>query len=556
MNDALAFSSGDAKWTALREQCKDLFFFATTVLGYGTLFPCLPETHLLYCRFVQRKTGIPDIDNAPWQMCMTPRGTGKSALGTIAASIQMACFNPDTSIMIANEKAQLAEDFLSSIKGHFSTNELLRALFPEVCPNEEDLKKLTWKTDAATVKRTSNRPEPTFFTIGVGGTRIGMHPDGIIIDDPISKEAMENARVGAWQIMDRVNRWHDEQKLLLNTQAKPFPWVRVNGTVWWKDDTYAYIEKQYGYGEDPRHYRLTAKMPDGSMVSRDVYRVGDVAIFRAAAIEDGRAMYPLIHPMESLVKLQRDNPELFSCNMLQNPTDKSIRTFQDDWLRYYEKLDPKTLGFKQDDGTMRYVSTDDLSKIMIVDPAFTANGQGARAAIVVVGSDFDSGKRIVLEAVAERAEPKELCDDVLNLAKRRGVTRVFIEAIAQQLGWIAFVQQRALDRGLPIAIETVKPGGRNKDVRIEGLAAPFQAGQILIHPSHLDLIREYRDYRPGARYKDLLDALAYGPELWPSLPGKGRSTGAGSARLQRELASYYSRRGVVQPSEQPFESFE
>src|SRR2546430_12351121 len=49
--------------------------------------------------------------------------------------------------------------------------------------------------------------------------------------DLISKEAMESARVGAWQIMDRVNRWCNELKLLLNTQAQPFPWIRFIGCI-------------------------------------------------------------------------------------------------------------------------------------------------------------------------------------------------------------------------------------------------------------------------------------------------------------------------------------
>src|SRR2546430_5761039 len=37
--------------------------------------------------------------------------------------------------------------------------------------------------------------------------------------DLISKEAMEAARVGSWQIMDRVNRWCNELKLLLDRKS-------------------------------------------------------------------------------------------------------------------------------------------------------------------------------------------------------------------------------------------------------------------------------------------------------------------------------------------------
>src|SRR5262245_47241086 len=169
-----------------------------------------------------------------------PRGIGKTTCGTVGAAIQEGCRNPNISLLICNERQETADGFLAAIKSQFETNDLLRALFPEVIP--PDFKATTWAASKATLKRTSHRPEPTFITIGVGGTVTGIHPDGIIVDDPISKEAMENARVGAWQIMERVNRWCNALKLLLNTQAKPFPWIRFNGTRWWNGDTYEYIE--------------------------------------------------------------------------------------------------------------------------------------------------------------------------------------------------------------------------------------------------------------------------------------------------------------------------
>src|SRR5207245_1729663 len=280
------------------------------------------------------------------------RGTGKTSLGTVASAIQLACANPNTSILIANEKAETAESFLATIKRHFQTNDLLRALFPEVIP--PDFSETTWKTSAATLNRTTKRPEPTFFTIGVGGTVTGAHPDLIIVDDPISKEAMENARVGSWEIMRRVNRWCNELKLLLNQQADPFPWIRINGTRWWFDDVYDYVEQAYGYKEKPRHYRISVKLPSGVSASREVYRVGDIAVFRSAAMEDGKAIYPKIYSLEKLEKLQQDDPELYSCKLLKKHTAASLRTFQDDWTRFYSNVDPGVYSYWGDDGHVRY----------------------------------------------------------------------------------------------------------------------------------------------------------------------------------------------------------
>src|SRR5437879_3343096 len=139
----------------------DLYYFASVVLGFGAMPWLEPDTHELFCKFLERRTGVQELDNAPWQKLETPRGTGKTSLGTVASAIQLACANPNTSILIANEKAETAESFLATIKRHFQTNDLLRALFPEVVP--PDLQATTWKTSAATLARTTKRPEPTFL---------------------------------------------------------------------------------------------------------------------------------------------------------------------------------------------------------------------------------------------------------------------------------------------------------------------------------------------------------------------------------------------------------
>lgn len=535
---AFDFKQGDDAWKKQRKRAlTDLFWFASVVLGYTDIFPLEAETHLLFCAFLERRTGIPDIDTVPIQKCESPRGIGKTTLGTVAHPIQLACANPNTSILIANERQETADGFLFAIKAHFETNEYLRALFPEVIPS--DFKQTTWAASKATLARTSMRPEPTFITIGVGGTVTGIHPDIIIVDDPISKEATENARVGAWQIMDRVNRWCSTLRLLLNQQAQPFPWIRFNGTRWWIGDTYEHVEKAFGYGEAPRRYLFRKKLVDGRTISREIYRVGDIAVFRTAAIEDGAAVYPKIWPLEELAKERARDPELFACNLMNSPSDAAVRTFQDSWLRYYARIDSNTLCYSLDDGTKRYVRQVDLSPVMVVDPAFTATGTGARAAIIVTGTDVEKSKHLVLEAHVERAEPRDLALDVLNIAQRHDISTVYIESVAQQIAFLQFVENEAKARGQQLRVEPVKPGGRNKDVRIEALSTYFKAGQVLCHRDHIALLQEYAAFKPGARYVDALDALAYAAEKWPRTQPK-----RGATRRADELADYYSKRGI------------
>lgn len=535
------FKTGDPTWEKLRKRAlSDLFWFCSVILGYADLFPLEEETHRLFCDFLSRATGVKELDEAPLQKIEMPRGIGKTTCGTVGHAIQLACANSNIAILIANERQETADGFLSAIKSQFETNDLLRALFPEVIP--PDFKQTTWAASKATLARSSHRPEPTFQTIGVGGTVTGTHPDVIIVDDPISKEAMENARVGAWQIMERVNRWCNALKLLLNTQALPFPWIRFNGTRWWQNDTYDYIEQTFGYGETPTKYRLKAKLSSGQFISREAYRVGQMAVFRAAAIENGAAVFPKIHSLDQLAMLRQDDPELFSCNMMNEPSNAAVRTFQDPWLRYYDRLDNRLFGYRKDDGTMRYIQDDQLRKVMVVDPAFTAAGQGARAATIVTGTDTELNRHLVLEATAQRSEPRDLVIDILNAAKRHHITTIYIELVAQQAGFLQFVQNEARSRNQPLTVEPVKPGGRNKALRIESLSAFFKSGQILVHRTQLDLLNEYAAFRPGARYVDLLDALAYAAEKWTPMAYGAQTAYARSAQ---QLSDYHAKRGIT-----------
>ena len=108
--------------------------------------------------------------------------------------------------------------------------------------------------------------------------------------------------------------------------------------------------------------------------------------------------------------------------------------------------------------------------------------------------------------------------------------------------WIVVVQNEIRARNLSITVEQVRPSGRAKDTRIESISAFFKAGQILVHRSQLDLLNEYAAFRPGARYKDLLDALAYAAEKWtPSGPG----TSSAAARSRDQLEEYHKRRGLA-----------
>lgn len=313
------FQHGDAEWQKWRARClTDLYWFAGVVLGYGDKVRMNPRVHGLFCKFLDRKLGIPEIDQAPHRKVLMPREAGKTTLGTQAYVIQRILQNPDIAILLANEKLENAAAFLSAIKNEFTSNQLLRELFPEIIP---DLKQTVWTTDKIVVQRTSARKEPTIFCIGTGGSVTGMHPDLIVCDDIFSREAMENARTGNTDLTGRINRWISQLRNLLNAWAEPYPEILFIGTHWYAGDPYHFVEEAYGYGEADRVWNVTQRMPDGLMQTVPVRRKGDLAVFKRSAIEDGKTIWPENPKFteDALAKARIDDPVLFACNPDETP---------------------------------------------------------------------------------------------------------------------------------------------------------------------------------------------------------------------------------------------
>lgn len=535
----LDFKVGDDRWKKYREKCKDLFWFNYNVLGRVDLFPFEEETHLLPLRFAGRQTGIPLIDNAPIMLAMWPRECGKTTTMTEALAIQRACFDPDIAILVANEVADNAADFVFTIEKEFENNDILRNLFPEVIPpNTNDV---TWSRTRFELVRQTNRPEPTVDSVGVGGSKVGRHYDLGLIDDIVAEKAYENARRGDWSLFEHANRWVDKLDALLSNSAKPFPQLLFTGTHWYANDTYEHIEKTFGYGEKKQRFRISAVTSTGKRVTREVYRVGDLAVMKIGGIENGVAMFPKIWSEDRMQKARERDPEWFACNVLNSPTSADVRTFQDEWLRYWKAVDDSgTLGYKDEDGNNVFVHTNQLHRLIAVDPAFSSGEEGARTAMIVLGTDMTTGKHLVLDAVARKSDPKDTIVDVMNLAQTWGVSKVYVELAGQQLAYIQWLEKESQARGVPLVVERLKPGGRNKDLRIEALVIPFKFGHLLLNGSQSVLIDdEFKKYRPGAKNRDLLDALAYALEQAPK-PRHQLGQDA-KTRAQAGLESYRSR---------------
>lgn len=544
----LSFTQGSETWHKYREKAKtNLFWFCSVVLGYGELIPMTDGAHGLLCHFVQRTTGVPALDEAKYRKIELARGWGKSTIVTRGYVMQRVIQNPNIGILLANEKEQTAVDFLAEIKQHFETNQFLRALFPELVPT--DLKDTTWSATRIIVNRTQPRPEPTISVIGVGGTVTGSHPDIIIVDDAISRAAMENARAGSWDIMHQVNRWIHQLVPLLNPNAKPFPEITAIGTRWYYNDCYEHLEEYFGYGEKPVKYVLRLKLESGEVQQVIAYRVGDLAVFRRPAIEDGRSAFPEKWSLDDLAKIRIGDEVLFSCNYLLNPTDNTTATFREEWLRHFDWIDDKQVQYTDPNGAKKITRVQDLDTLIFCDPGGFAKrtvDQRARAAILVTGST-GAGQHLLLEAYSEQETFLAAVQKVVEFCTRYDPRKIVVEQAGQQAAFIELIRKALAENGLQTIIEAPTPGsrkgsgGNQKEQAILQLEPWFQRGQLYIGrtAAYHEFRTQYSQFPRAARF-DLLDALSYAPAVWKKQPGANAVSP--EERRAKELSAYRIRR--------------
>ncbi len=542
---SLEFSQGDANWEKLRKRgLSDLYFFSSVILGYGNRVPMTEAAHKMLCRVVERRTGIPALDKAWVRKFEMPRGTGKTTAITQAYLMQRICANVNISICLVNEKEQTAKDILAEIKHQFMNNQLLRSLYPEVPPL--DVRENVWSATRIIVNRTQSRKEPTVFVIGVGGTITGMHPDVIFVDDMLSREAMESARAGSIaDVMGQINRWvHQCVPLLSGAEDRELTFI---GTRWWHGDSYEHIEESFGYGQEAQHFLLKAKLTDGTVQRLPVYRVGDLVVFRRAAIEDGQPAFISLgtdkYGLEALAKLRLQDPELFAANYLNSPSDELTATFKESWLRFYDWQEGDELTFNDPTGKRKATSVGSLDVLAFVDPGGFGKlkgGDRARPAIVVVG-DTPDGLHLLLDCYSERENYVAAIAELVGFVRRYGIRKVFVERAGQQVVFIDQVKERLKKEGLSVTVEEVTTGVKSKDDRILGLEEPFQRGSVYLGrgPKFHELRTQYQQFPKSAR-KDLLDALSQAPGRWR----RGKPAQNAQQRQQAEISAYFAKRGM------------
>ncbi len=545
----LAFQPGDQAWHAMRAKAlKSLKFFASTVMGYQDMIPMRDHAHELMCRVVEGSTGCPEVDEAPYVLVLVPRDWGKSAIITKAYATQLLCKNPDTGILIFNEKEATASQFLESIKHQFDRNELFRALFPELVPSSKQ--DTQWSATKIVIPRTTGRSEPSVMVAGVGAAIAGNHPDVIFFDDMISREAAEAARRGNWEIMASVNRWVHQAEALLSNQS-PFKRRMIFiGTHWYHDDTYEHIQQYFGSGHETKEWLLSVTVEGGRKQTLPVKRMGDLVVFERSVREEGQWSWPEKYDEERMLRLQAEDPVLFACNYENRPSTDATSVFRQEWLKTFTLLDKNTVSYVNPAGQKTMLHLQQCDIVMLVDPGGFGTKKSedrARGAVVVV-AHTPTGEYLVLDVWSDRDTYVVCQQRAVALAKQYRPRKIGIEVAGQQRVFFDQLREMLTLAGLLVTVEELHTENQNKDDRILQLEPYFQRGLMYIGTGAIfaEFRSQYGQWPRSAR-RDLLDALAYLPKM---VRPRMIRPGDPLIRRQQEIQTYYQRRGLPVPQPQ------
>jgi len=383
----------------------------------------------------------------------------KSAILTIAETIQHCLGHPDDSNGIFSFKSAVGKNFLFSIKSIFENDRMLPVCFPDVvwgnCPKEAPM----WSVDGGLVlKRSANRKEPTIGAYGlIEGMPTGLHFERMIYDDITTEDIGRSL-----DVMSDVKQKFDSSRNLRSIVGSTH---RVIGTYYHHSDPLIYVRDK------------KRVLPSGEKAPSYTLR------FKPAVGKDNG---PVLMNPEDLESMKGEPGSLqahvYNCQQLLNPTPEGDRKLNPDYLNRIEaRLVPK-----------------DLYRFMLVDQAgdFETNkikdGSADSWAVAVIGvepkvNDVGQSRVFIENLWIQPAGETEAIEQIIRMYIEGGViSRLCVEKVGLSTTHI-HIANALRARGRNVVFDNngtgvlLRPAGRNKKHFIStALVWPLNNGKIFV----------------------------------------------------------------------------
>jgi hypothetical protein len=409
--------------------------------------------------------------------------------------------------MLVSENITNSAKLGHRISIHYESNTIFRYLFPEILPSSAEIWSsfsMHHKIPSVAKAASGGHGEGTFDFLGVGGALQSRHYDGLLVqDDLVGRKAIESP-----SIMEKTIEYHKLVAGAFESEDDKHECDElVIGNRWSYTDLNSHIREHEPWFQFHTHSALggccNIHPPDTPIM-------------------------PEVFSLEKLERLrERFGSYLFSCQFLNNPSAPENADFHEEDLRYFslEKDQDNSWIIKHEviNGIVKKdIPVSQLSLCLVTDPNHSGNaGYGrCRHAINVVGLSAQ-GDFYLIDSWAQGVNYDAYYAKIYELSDKWNVRKIGVESIAAQryivhhIGFVNRLEGRTL-KIVELKGEVESPDGSlttKKEFRIRNVLAPiFESHRFYTQRKQMDFLGEFSTF-PKGRYKDILDALAYAPQM-------------------------------------------
>lgn len=216
-----------------------------------------------------------------------------------------------------------------------------------------------------------------------------------------------------------------------------------------------------------------------------------------------------------------------NCQFLNNPSAPENADFKQDDLRYFalekDKDGEWIIQYEVFNGIVKKdYKVSHLNMCLVTDPNHSGNSSNGRCrhSIVVLGLSADGDYHLV-DCWAQGCNFDTYINEIYKMADKWKIRKIGVESVAAQKYLIYHInyrnklESRTL-RVIPLEGEIEAPDGtmtRKKEWRIRNILSPiFESGHFYTQKKFTDFLGEFQTF-PKGRFVDILDAMAYAPQL-------------------------------------------